>query len=165
MRKLTLIIFMVLLCCLIGSLPEASAKIKFLELYQGLPNYDKNPPFVNRDLIQNLKLEEDLLKVKPSENRCNAGSVLVSKAPLYAGDKSGKDWRVDLSTNICDKNELSNIKTLIGKLAPSLVLDNMTAWITNLDGDRESDLIVGYIDISNGEVKYPYFSTMPRSQT
>ena len=54
------------------------------------------------------------------------GSVLVWKAPIL-GDTSGKDWNVELSTNICDSKTFLNIKQMIVNLAPTLSINNITA--------------------------------------
>jgi hypothetical protein len=134
------------------------SKIKYMETYKGLPDYDKNTPFTNMDRVQHETLRKALANIMPSDKRCKAGSVLVWKAPKYSEDTSGEDWRVELSTNICNQNKLSSIKKLIISLAPSLNMENMTAWLTDMDGDKEPDLIVGYMDISKDELKYPYLS-------
>ena len=137
----------------------ASAKIRYAvdEAYKSLPNYDKDTPFTNTDKMQHDKLMQALANIKPSDKQCNAGSVLVLKAPKYREDTSGKDWRVDLSTNICDSQNLFKIKKYLSGLAPSLNINNMTAWLYDLDGDRNYEIIIGYIDIST-EWKYPYLS-------
>jgi hypothetical protein len=127
------------------------------EAYNSIPNYDKNTPFTNTDKTQHAKLKQTLADTNPSDKECKAGSVLVWKAPKYTEDTSGKDWRVDLSTNICDSKKLLNVKQLIVKLAPTLSINNMTAWLYDIDGDHKNDLIVGYIDISK-ESEYPFLS-------
>ncbi|MGZ6223993.1 MAG: hypothetical protein ACXWMH_00590 [Syntrophales bacterium] len=136
---------------------SANATIRYAveEAYKSLPNYDKNTPFTNADKAQHAKLKQALADTKPSNKECKAGSVLVWKSP---GDTSGKDWRVDLSTNICDSKKLLNLKKLIVGLAPTLSIDDMTAWLYDVDGDHENDLIVGYIDVSKDESNYPYLS-------
>lgn len=131
-------------------------KVKYLETYKGLPEYDKNTPFTNMDSSQHIKLEKAIADIRPSDlksinRQCKAGSVLVWKA----SNSSDKDWRKDLSTNICNPSKLATIKKLVSSLAPSLDLKNMTAWVVDLDGDK--DLLIGYIDISK-EDKYPYIS-------
>jgi len=138
----------------------ANATIRYAveEAYESLPNYDKNTPFTNTNKAQHAKLKHALADTKPSNKECKAGSVLVCKAPIYPGDTSGKDWRVDLSSNICDSKKLANVKKLVASLAPTLSTDNMTAWLYDIDDDHEDDLIVGYIDVSKGEIKYPYLS-------
>lgn len=138
----------------------ANAKIRYAvdEAYNSLPNYDKNTPFTKTDKTQHSKLEQALAHTKPSDKECKAGSVLVWEAPIYPGDTSGKDWRVDLSTNICDSKKLVNLKKLLVGLAPTLSIDNMTAWLYDIDGDGKNDLIVGYIDVSKDQSKYPYLS-------
>lgn len=138
----------------------ANATIRYAveEAYNSLPNYDKDTPFTNHDKNQHSKLKQALAKAKPTDKECKAGSVLVWKAPMYQGDTSGKDWRVDLPSNICESKELANIKKLVVSLAPTLSIDNMTAWIYDIDGNHEHDLIVGYIDVSKDESKYPYLS-------
>jgi hypothetical protein len=128
------------------------------DAYNSLPNYDKEPVFTNIDKRQHERLENAIANITPSIKECRAGSVLVWKAPKYPGDTSGQDWRKDLTTNICDPKKLDSIRKLIGNLAPSLNLSNMTVWLTNLDDANKSDLIVGYIDISKGDIKYPYLS-------
>jgi hypothetical protein len=139
---------------------SANAKIRYAveEAYNSLPNYDKDTPFKQTDKTQHDKLKRAIAETKPSDKECKAGSVLVRKAPLYPDDTSGKDWYVDLSTNICDSKKLLNIKQLIGNLAPSLSVNNLTAWLYDIDGDHKNDLIVGYIDISKDEFKYPFLS-------
>ncbi len=123
-----------------------------------LPNYDKNTPFTEIDKAQHAELKQAIPEVKASNKDCKAGSVLVQKAPLYPGDASGRDWRVDLSSNICDVVKLNNIRRLVVNLAPTLSIDNVTAWLFDVDGDQKKDLIVGYIDVSRDESKYPYLS-------
>jgi hypothetical protein len=153
----TLQIVIVILFMLHGS---ANAKIRYAveEAYNSLPDYDKNTPFTQTDKIQHSKLEERLNHTKPSSKECKAGSVLVWKAPKYQGDTSGEDWNVNLSTNICESEKLINIKKLIVKLAPTLSIDNMTAWLYDIDGDGKHDLIIGYINVSKGQSRYPYLS-------
>lgn len=143
---------------LLHGIADAKIRSAVEEAYNSLPNYDKNTPFTNLDKIQHAKLEQVLAKTKPSNKECKAGSVLVWKTPLYPGDTSGKDWRVDLSTNVCETENLANIKKLIVTLAPTLSIDNMTAWLYDIDGDGKDDLIVGYIDVSKDQSKYPYLS-------
>jgi hypothetical protein len=139
---------------------SAIAKIRYAveEAYNSLPNYDKDTPFTQTDKTQHAKLKQALADIKPSDKECKAGSVLVWKAPKYPGDISGKDWHVDLSTNICDSKKLLNVKQLIVNLAPTLSINNITAWLYDIDGDHENDLIVGYIDISKDDSKYPFLS-------
>ena len=155
MRILQIVI--VILFLLLGS---ANAKIRYAveEAYNSLPNYDKDTPFTQTDKTQHAKLKQVIAETKPSSKECKSGSVLYWKAPLYSGDTSGKDWYIDLSTNICDTKKLLNIKQLIGNLAPTLSIDNMTAWLYDIDGDHENDLLVGYIDISKDDSKYPFLS-------
>ncbi len=126
------------------------AKIRYAveEAYNSLPNYDKDTPFTQTDKTHHAKLKKALADIKPSDKECKAGSVLVWKAPRYQGDTSGKDWHVDLATNICDPKKLLIVKQLIVNLAPTLSINNITAWLYDIDGDRENDLIVGYMDIS-----------------
>lgn len=134
------------------------SKIKYFEPYKGLPDYDKNTPFTNMDRVQHQKLRKTLSNIMPNGKECKAGSVLIRKAPKYSEDTSGEDWRFELSTNICNQSKLSGIKKSIVSLAPSLKMENMTAWLTDIDGDKEPDLLVGYIDISEDEFNYPYLS-------
>jgi hypothetical protein len=139
---------------------SVEAKIRYAveEAYNSLPNYDKNTPFTNLDKAQHAKLEQALANTTPSNKECNAGSVLVWKAPKYPGDTSGKDWRINLSTNICEAEKLEKMKTVIVSLAPSLAIENMTAWLYDIDEDGKNDLIIGYIDVSRDQSKYPYLS-------
>jgi hypothetical protein len=150
-------ILMTILFVLIG---PVNAEIRYAveEAFNSLPNYDRNTPFTETDRAQHAKLGQAITGVKPLNKECKAGSVLVRKAPQYPGDASGKDWRVDLSSNICDVMKLNNIKRLIVSLAPTLSVDNLTAWLFDVDGDQKKDLIVGYIDVSRDESKYPYLS-------
>ena len=127
------------------------------ESYNSLPNRDKNTPFTNSDKSQYTKLKQAISDAKPSNTECKAGSVLLKKAPKYVEDTSGKDWLFDFSTNICDSNKLLRIKELVRSLAPTLDINNITAWIYDLDNDHINDLVVGYVDVSP-EYRYPYLS-------
>jgi hypothetical protein len=148
----------IILGCLLMTSANAAIRYAVDEAYNALPNYDKNPVFTNTDKSQHEKLINALANITPSQKECKAGSVLVWKAPTYPGDTSGKDWRLNLSTNICEPKKLDSVRKLVGNLAPSLNMNNMTAWLTSLEGDKNSDLIVGYIDVSKDVSKYPFLS-------
>jgi hypothetical protein len=142
---------------LIFLVPIKADAFHFTELYKNLPDYEKNPPFTIEDKMLHAELRKSLSNISPYTKQCRAGSVLVWKAPII-GNERGKDWRIDLWTNVCDLKKYKIVKGLIANLTLSLSPDNVTFWITDLDGDHEPDLIVGYIDISKGELKYPYLS-------
>lgn len=150
-------ILWVIVGCLLMSSAHA-VRYAVEEAYSTLPNYDQAPVFTNTDRSQHKKIIDVLARITPSVKECNAGSVLVWKSPFYPGETSGKDWRINLSTNICEPKAFDSLRKLIGNLAPSLKLSNMTAWVTHLDSNNNPDLIVGYIDISKDDSKYPYLS-------
>lgn len=137
--------------------PISVNAFRFVELYEGLPDYQINSPFVITDSKQHKNLRAALANTLPGQKQCDIGSLLVWKAPVSVDDPS-KDWRVELSTNVCDRAKHERVRNLIWKLAPSLHQSNMTFWISDLNFDKEPDLIVGYIDISKDELQYPYLS-------
>ncbi|MGZ3239321.1 MAG: hypothetical protein ACXWIN_09785 [Burkholderiaceae bacterium] len=149
-----------ILLAVIGCLTLNTAHaVSYVKTYsEVLPDYEKAPVFTNKNKNQHEELRNFLLNAMPSQKECKVGSVLVWKAPMYVGDTSGKDWRVNLTSNICEPKSFSNIRKLIGKLAPTLNLNNMTAWLVNLEDDNNFDLMVGYIDLSDERPKYPYLS-------
>ncbi len=128
--------------------PASVNAIKYIEFYRGLPNYDKQPAFT----VTTPKIHSDLRNVlngiRPNTNQCKIGPVSIAKV-----------WNVDLFSNVCDAKSFNTLQGLVSKLAPKLHSDRLTFWVTDLDGDKEPDLLVGHIDVSEDkDAPYPYLS-------
>lgn len=138
--------------------------LKFFEPGQGLPDYAANPPFTNWNGTTSRALTKAIADIvpadlKPIETPCNAGSVLIKKAPLYEGDTAGKDWFQALHTNICNTVKLAALRTALVQIAPTFHAENLTAWVVDLEGNGSKDLLVGYMELSKDEpFRYPYLS-------
>lgn len=156
-NKMILLRLLLPILFIFTALSVPAGAITFVKLYEELPDYQENSPFIVTDSKQHNKLRAALAKTLPEKKQCNIGSVLVWKAPVST-DEPSKDWRVDLLTNVCNRAKHENIKNLIRSLAPSLNQSHMTFWISDSNLDKKPDLIVGYIDISKDEVQYPYLS-------
>ncbi len=118
------------------------------ELYKGLPDYDKHPAFTISAADAHNGLRRQILGISPAASDCKMTTV---KAPLID--------TVDLWSNVCDAGTYTSVRQSIHKLAPGLIFNNITFWITDLDGDKEPDLIAGHLDVSEDkEWPYPYLS-------
>lgn len=141
----------VALFLLVFFLPSANSTVKYLELYGGLPNYDEQPAFTVTTPEAHNNLRNALLRIRADTNQCKMGEVKIAQ-----------DWgilSIDLWSNVCDAKSFNTLKGLVSKLAPGLHSDRISFWITNLDGDKEPDLLVGHIDVSEDkDAPYPYFS-------
>jgi len=137
---------------------ESSGKIKIIEMNNGVVDYIKSPPFTNNNGTSVEKLAKILKRITPSKESCKIGSVLVWEGQKYSDGTTGSELRVDLLANVCDDNQIEELKKVIQTMAPTLVSERMTFWVTDIDGNEALELLVGYMDISDNQDNYPYFS-------
>jgi hypothetical protein len=122
--------------------------ITFFEPNQGLPNYEKNLPFIGRDpeLLESVKRR--VVAASVTSKYCENGKATT---PEF-GDRP-------LFSNLCTKSEFEELRNLVSKLAPSLDKKRLTLWKAELHSSGNAGLLVGYIDISNDKnFRYPYLS-------
>ncbi|MBI5209258.1 MAG: hypothetical protein HY927_04705 [Elusimicrobia bacterium] len=129
--------------------PARAHAFGYLEARPGVPDYEKHPAFTSADPKIHADLRSALRGARASSKPCKAGSATV--AP---------DWTLDLQSNVCDDKSFGALQGLVSRLAPSLRRDRITAWVAELDGDKEPDLIVGHVDISQEKdvPRHPFLS-------
>lgn len=112
-----------------------------------LPDYEKHSPFVNLKSDYSIKLYSLVTNASSSSDDCESGIVKVPNLFDY-----------QLKSNICNKNDFLKIRTTLHSLVPTLNQKNITFWKTDINNDNEAELLVGYIEISKDDDKYPYLS-------
>ena len=142
LRLLSLILPLVLLS------PPVVAKVRFLELYTGLPNYEQTRPFAGKDKKAHAALSDLLGKARASGRSCPAGRA-----------NGPDDWSLDLQTNVCERDLFDEFRRVVTGLAPALNPNKLTVWLVDLDHDRTPEVLVGYVDFSSEKLaRYPYLS-------
>lgn len=128
--------------------PAIADAVKYVEFYKGLPDYDKQKIFTVTTPELHQELRNTIIQIKTNNTQCNIGEVTVDD-----------DWKINLTSNVCDSISYQKVKSIISQIAPSLKPEKTTVWIINLDTNKEPDFVVGYIDISEDkDAPYPYLS-------
>jgi len=124
------------------------SEVKFFDPNQGLPDYEKNSPFVGSDPRLHESLNRLLSSASAASRYCKVGAT---PAPGI-GDQP-------LLSNLCRRPEFEELRSLVSRLAPSLDKNRLTLWKADLHAPGRNGLIVGYIDISQEkDFPYPYLS-------
>jgi len=128
----------------------ALADVHYLNPWEGLRDYDKNPAFVGREPATVKQLKTLIGTTKPSSKPCAVGNVQVQK-----------DWVLPLESNICQPGRFKELLSLVAKLAPDL-RKNTTLQLNSLDDSGVPALIVGHYDIHQDPAVeapgYPFLS-------
>lgn len=112
-----------------------------------LPDYEKRSPFVNLKSDYSVKLYSLVTNASSSSDDCESGVVKIPNLFDYK-----------LQSNICNKNDFFKIRAALQSLVPTLNPKNITFWKTDIDNDNKAELLIGYIDISKDDNKYPFLS-------
>lgn len=127
-----------------------SFAVHYLNPWEGLRDYDKNPAFTNRDPDTIKQLSAAISTAKISSKQCSVGSVRVQK-----------NWIVPLRSNICEPGEFAELLALVVKLAPDL-RTNTTLQLVALSESGSPSLIVAHYDINQDPQApgggYPFLS-------
>jgi len=122
--------------------------IVVFEPNRGLPAHERNSPFTTTDSRVHENLRRGLASTAAAAKECKVSDVTVpdfGKTPLFS--------------NICNRRQYEALRTLVTELAPNLSRTRTTVWKSDLTGDAQPDILVGYIDISTDEhFRYPYLS-------
>ena len=139
-----------IITCLLIMLPGPVWAVRYIELYKGLPDYDKEPVFTVVAPSEHKNLQLGMTGVQPHTGQCKMGDL---------GIWIGEGLNIDITSNICDNNSFHKIRALVKNLAPRLDLSRITLFATNIDKNNDPDLLVGYFDIANdNDAPYPYLS-------
>ena len=133
----------------IGAMLSASVchALEFKNPYQGAQDYEKDSPFL-QDVPEkaHLVLRSIMLQAKTSSKGCVWAKVknkVFEKTYTHRG-------------NICGAGQIARLRAAIAPLAPKLAPGAIAAWKTDLDGDREPELIITYHHTA--EDNYPFLT-------
>ena len=142
-RRRNLISISVVVILLVWSSPAHSVIYK--KYYKGLPDYETNSPFVNAAPAVHQAIKAKITKLKVNTEDCTMSSVKGPYGALYA-----------FRSNVCEKDEHADIRTLLSKLAPSLEESHLTFWIDDLNQDGEAEILAEHLDFSESyDPKHP----------